>query len=339
MPVSEATAKILITLAKKALTDKKTRQRILIAISIPLILILVIISSPFAILFSTTEETVNNSGKPVIEIMNELHNELLEKIQIQQDVGDDIDEVKTIYMGSEGETIDNSGHVLALFSITSNMIETQDAKQVASLTKDQVQDLKDLYWSMNEVSTEIVSIPWDDKEYPITPEPTITPTPITTTAPSSSPEPTITPTPEPYTIKNIYVTCLSYQDVLPKYNLSKNQIAVLEEMISGAYGNIFSGIMGNVTTLSKEEIKKIRADVPANISIDANTIKNTACSLVGNVKYFWGGKFYGIGRNSEWGKIRKVTSPGSKTTGTNRPYGLDCSGYTSWVRFSKRHNN
>lgn len=331
MAISPTTAKILITLVKKALTDKKIRRRMLIAISIPLVFILVILSSPFAILFSTTEETVNDSGKPVTDIMNELHNNLVEKIEIEQDVGDEIDEVKTIYMGSEGETIDNRGHVLALFSIDSNMIETQEAEQVASLTKDQVQDLKDLYWSMNEISTEQLSIPWDDEEYPITPEPTITPAPMTTPAPSIKPTPTITQTPEPYTIKNIYVTCLSYQDVLPQYNFSKVQVAVLEEMMSGEYGNIFFGASGNVETLSEVEIQKIRADLPVNMSIDANTIKSTASSLVGNVSYFWGGKYNEVGRNPEWDKKRKVTSPGSKTTGTDRPYGLDCSGYVSWV--------
>ena len=56
----------------------------------------------------------------------------------------------------------------------------------------------------------------------------------------------------------------------------------------------------------------------------------TALSLVGKVSYFWGGKSP-AGWNDEWGKPKKVTSSGSVTSGTLRPYGLDCSGFTDWV--------
>ncbi len=338
MALDPATAKAIIAVAKKILTDKKTRQKILIVLSIPLILILVLISSPFAILFGTTAETVDDAGKPVIEIMYELHNELIEKIEIEKDVGSDINEVQAIYMGSEGEAIDNSGHVLALFSIDNNMIETQEAQQVASLTEAQVEELQDLYWNMNEISTEIKIIEWDDEEYPLPiPTPTIVSTPTNTPKYTPNPSstiqvtPTITPTPEPYRIKYIYVTCLSYEDVLFEYNFNTNQILVLEEMMSGAYAVLFSKIGGNVATLSMEEIAEIRANLPSGLINKIPNIKPTAQSLMGKVNYFWGGKYSYIGINPEWGIERLVTSSGSATTGTYKPYGLDCSGYTSWV--------
>ncbi|EPB9414616.1 transglycosylase SLT domain-containing protein [Clostridium perfringens] len=57
---------------------------------------------------------------------------------------------------------------------------------------------------------------------------------------------------------------------------------------------------------------------------------NTALKLVGKVKYFWGGKSP-KGWNNAWGKDMVVTAPGSSTTGTTRPYGLDCSGFIGWV--------
>ena len=49
------------------------------------------------------------------------------------------------------------------------------------------------------------------------------------------------------------------------------------------------------------------------------------------MSYFWGGKSAAIGWDSRWGTPTKVTSDGSTTTGTIRPYGLDCSGYVDWV--------
>lgn len=59
-------------------------------------------------------------------------------------------------------------------------------------------------------------------------------------------------------------------------------------------------------------------------------IITTALSLVGKVPYFWGGKS-APGWNDAWNTPRLVTSAGSPTTGTIRPFGLDCSGFTTWV--------
>ena len=58
---------------------------------------------------------------------------------------------------------------------------------------------------------------------------------------------------------------------------------------------------------------------------------DAACSIVGEVNYFWGGKSGATGPDPEWGEIREVTSEGSGSTGTMRPYGLDCSGYITWI--------
>ncbi len=60
------------------------------------------------------------------------------------------------------------------------------------------------------------------------------------------------------------------------------------------------------------------------------TLLETALSLVGKVPYFWGGKS-APGWNDEWNTPKVVTSAGSSTTGTIRPYGLDCSGFTTWI--------
>ena len=53
-------------------------------------------------------------------------------------------------------------------------------------------------------------------------------------------------------------------------------------------------------------------------------------SLVGRVPYFWGGRS-SAGWNDEWNTPKLVTTAGSGSTGTLRPFGLDCSGFTEWV--------
>ncbi len=56
----------------------------------------------------------------------------------------------------------------------------------------------------------------------------------------------------------------------------------------------------------------------------------TGLSLVGKVPYFWGGKS-AAGWNDEWNTPKLVTAAGSASTGTIRPFGLDCSGFSSWM--------
>lgn len=59
-------------------------------------------------------------------------------------------------------------------------------------------------------------------------------------------------------------------------------------------------------------------------------ILSNALSLVGKVPYFWGGKSP-PGWNEEWNTPKLVTAAGSSSTGTIRPFGLDCSGFTDWT--------
>ena len=60
----------------------------------------------------------------------------------------------------------------------------------------------------------------------------------------------------------------------------------------------------------------------------------TAYQLEGKVNYFWGGKSYALGWDSRWGTPQEVWAAGSVTTGTVRPFGLDCSGFVDWVFYN-----
>ena len=67
-----------------------------------------------------------------------------------------------------------------------------------------------------------------------------------------------------------------------------------------------------------------------NVNATRKHILTTALSLVGKVPYFWGGKS-APGWTDEWNTPKLVTAAGSPSSGTIRPFGLDCSGFTDWV--------
>ena len=82
---------------------------------------------------------------------------------------------------------------------------------------------------------------------------------------------------------------------------------------------------------TQQELDAIAATIPSDLSTRQYQIALHALSLEDRVPYFWGGKSYTVGWDSNWGLLTTVTASGSPTTGTLRRFGLDCSGYVYWV--------
>lgn len=79
------------------------------------------------------------------------------------------------------------------------------------------------------------------------------------------------------------------------------------------------------------DLAKAEAELPVNLSPIRKKIAMEAYSLVGQVGYFWGGKSLAYNWDGRWGDVQMVTIEGSKSTGTLRSFGLDCSGFVAWV--------
>lgn len=79
-----------------------------------------------------------------------------------------------------------------------------------------------------------------------------------------------------------------------------------------------------------DAVEVLRA-LPADLSEDRRRVVSTALGLVGKVNYFWGGKSSASGWDDRWGIPAKVWADGSSTSGTYRPYGLDCTGFLDWA--------
>lgn len=90
------------------------------------------------------------------------------------------------------------------------------------------------------------------------------------------------------------------------------------------------GTLGSGDTVALTDAELIAFVNQQNCNATRKHILTTALSLVGKVPYFWGGKS-AAGWNDEWNTPKLVTASGSSASGTIRPYGLDCSGFTDWV--------
>lgn len=71
--------------------------------------------------------------------------------------------------------------------------------------------------------------------------------------------------------------------------------------------------------------------LPEDLDSTRFRVIRSACSLLGRVPYFWGGKSDSLGWDAKWGVPTVITGEESWQEETVRPYGLDCSGLVAWA--------
>ena len=137
-----------------------------------------------------------------------------------------------------------------------------------------------------------------------------------------------------WTERNLYITITAKtaEEMKTDYHFNRNQIAALDELLEQR--DLLRELIEDVYSVSGDTAALIRS-LPEDLSPEREAVVRTACSLVGKVNYFWGGKSLVIGWDARWGELRQVTAAGSSTTGTYRPYGLDCSGFVDWVFYNR----
>jgi len=314
MAIDPATLKVAAKVATTVLSDEKGRKAVFIACFIPVIIILLVLSSPFAIFFALLggqEEQVS-----VVSSLYEMKEDFQYNIQLEE-ADTNADEIHTIIMGSEdGSLIDNSEDVLIAYAIKYNVTE-ENAEQMAVLEPDQVEKLRQVYNDMNlitvtsETTSEEVEVQTTDENGD----------PVTSTETVNS------------TVKTITVDCLIAEEIGVIYGFNETQMQMIGEMRRSGYGVLIAS-SDIKTFLTRAEIDEIKSHIPEGTELDGELFATVAKSLEGRVNYFWGGKSSAVGWDSRWGTSMEVTAPGSSTTGTYRPFGLDCSGFVTWVFYN-----
>lgn len=305
---STAKAKTALDLSRKAavMTAKAVSSLIsaiagllggafLIPIICLIVLVAAIIASPFGILFAN-EPTPG--AMPLNVAVGQLNMELANTLETMQT--GDYDSIDIQGQGPDWR------EVVAVFA--ARTAGADDGIDVAALTPDRVDRLKAVFWDMCAITSEVETIPHPDSD------------------PDDDTDDSWTER-----ILHITITAKTAEDMRTEYAFTDYQNRALTELLAEL---ATMDLLLTDLSASQEQARNILRNLPDGLSPERRAVVETACKLVGKVNYFWGGKSRVIGWDSRWGTIQKVWADGSSTTGTYRPYGLDCSGFVDWVFYN-----
>ena len=268
---------------------------VVLVLFLTVILVAAIVASPFGILFSN--ESREAGVVPLSAAVAQVNYEFNERLETLQ-TADDYDSISV-----DGQAADWI-EVLAVFAVKVAGADV-DATDVATMDADRIARLKAVFWDMTTIThrVEIIHHPGSGEGD------------------------------DGWTEKNLYitVTAKTAEEMKTEYHFNRNQIAALDELLEQR--DLLRELIEDVYSVSGDTAALLR-DLPEGLSTEREAVVRTACSLVGKVNYFWGGKSLVIGWDARWGELRQVTAAGSSTTGTYRPYGLDCSGFVDWVFYN-----
>lgn len=298
---STAKAKTALDLSRKAaVMTAKAVSSLISAIAgllggaflIPIICLIVLVAAIIASPFGILFANEPTPGAmPLNVAVGQLNMELANTLETMQT--GDYDSIDIQGQGPDWR------EVIAVFA--ARTAGADDGTDVAALTPDRVDRLKTVFWDMCAVT----ATP-EDIEHPA----------MGSTAAWTE------------TVLHITITSKTAEDMRTQYAFTEQQNQALTELLAEL--STMELLLTDLSA-SQEQARNVLQSLPADLAPERHAAVEKACQLVGKVNYFWGGKSYVIGWDSRWGTIRKVFSPGNSTTGTYRPFGLDCSGFVDWT--------
>ena len=259
-----------------------------------------LIASPFGIFFSGEDSGTGYTMPEAVTMLNAEFTDRIEQIKAENPH----DELDMDNAGSAA-MISNWRDVLAVYAVRTTT-DSSSPDEVATLTEEKLDILRQIFWDMNAISYWVETISGDKDE-------------------------------SDTVILHITVTVKDHLQMADEYRFNAEQHKLLEELMQPEYQELFAALTGSYQDieLSPDEVAKIMENLPADLSEARREVVLTAYQLLGRVHYFWGGKSLVIGWDSRWGMPMEVTAEGSSTTGTVRPFGLDCSGMVDWVFYNQ----
>ena len=254
------------------------------------------LASPLGILFADEQQADDTVplATAIAEIQGEYHAEL-ERLQ-----NGDFVSVQIVGQAPDWR------EVVAVFA--SKTAGAEDGVDVFTLDEERVELLRQVFWDMCEITTatQTVDVPDSDPDDDVDDSHTGIALTITITAKTAE------------QMRLIYVFTKYQNDALD----------ILLENLGSM--NIPMGSL----TISQEDAIGLLENLPDDLDPERKNVVETAVQLVGRVSYFWGGKSLTLGWDDRWGTSMEVTAAGSGSTGTVRPFGLDCSGFVDWTFYN-----
>ena len=269
---------------------------VVLALLVFICLIGMLIASPFGILFAN--EPADSSSVALSTAIAQVNVEYAGKLEELQ--AGDYDQI--IIDGAPPDWRE----IVAVFAVKT--AGTNDGVDVVTLDADRVARLKEVFWDMTALSSEVETIDHPDSD------------------PDDDEDDSWTET-----ILTIFVTGKTVDEMREYYAFNDEQNDMLDDLLENL--DLLSGAIGNLA-ITEADAKELLAALPEDLSSERREIIETACQLVGKVNYFWGGKSLVLGWDSRWGTTMLVTADGSSSSGTYRPFGLDCSGFVDWVFYN-----
>ena len=271
-----------------------------VAMVLVICLIGLLIVSPFGIFFSGEDSGTGHTMPEAVSVLNGEFAARIEQIKAENPY----DELDMDNAGSAA-MISNWRDVLAVYAVRTTT-DNASPDEVATLTEEKMEILREIFWDMNAISYHLETVSGGEDEGDTV-------------------------------ILRITVTVKDHLQMADEYRFNADQRKLLEELMQPEYQELFAALTGSYQDieLSPDEVAKIMENLPADLSEARREVVLTAYQLLGRVHYFWGGKSLVIGWDSRWGMPMEVTAEGSSTTGTVRPFGLDCSGMVDWVFYNQ----
>lgn len=256
-----------------------------------------VIGTPFGVFWSGNDSDAQSVPQAVALINSEFAAEIS---RIQTENPTDSVVIHREPDGGSDLTIRNWTDIIAVFAVKTAGADA-DAADVVTIDEERIDLIRQVFWDMNEVSWYVQTIKHED---------------------------------DTETVLHITITSKKATEMPDIYHFSKSQREALTEVLKPEYAQMLAelvGTYGGEVSLDEAQIRAMLSAMPKDISERRKAVVEKAYSLLGKVNYFWGGKSSAIGWDSRWGTPTRVTAPGSRSTGTIRPYGLDCSGFVDWV--------
>lgn len=256
-----------------------------------------VIGTPFGVFWSGNDSDAQSVPQAVALINGEFAAEIG---RIQTENPTDSVVIHREPDGGSDLTIRNWTDIIAVFAVKTAGADA-DATDVVTIDEERIDLIRQVFRDMNTISYYVQTIEHEDSTE---------------------------------TILHITITSKKATDMPDFYHFSKSQCEALTEVLKPEYAQMLAelvGTYGGEVSLDEAQIRAMLSAMPKDISERRRAVVKKAYSLLGKVNYFWGGKSSAIGWDSRWGTPTRVTAPGSRSTGTVRPYGLDCSGFVDWV--------